>query len=71
MPHATVTTTDNLTGPILGAVAAGGMGLQILTDFSSLLANVFTIVVMGFSIFFSIRKIVRERKQLEGGECEN
>ena len=68
MPHTTMTSTDNLTGPVLGAVAAGGMGLQILTEFSSLLANVFTIVVMGFSIFFSIRKIVRERKQTEGEE---
>lgn len=66
MPHTTVTsTTDNLTGPVLGAVAAGGMGLQILTEFSSLLANITTIVVMGFSIFFSVRKIVRERKQTE------
>lgn len=68
MPHTTMTSTDNLTGPVLGAVAAGGMGLQILTDFSSLLANVFTIVVMGFSIFFSIRKIVRERKETEEEE---
>lgn len=68
MPHTTMTSTDNLTGPILGAVAAGGMGLQIITEFSSLLANVFTIVVMGFSIFFSIRKIAKERKQTEGEE---